>query len=52
MSKNKVVEDTARNKHLEGRRAPPGDALYSDGIVGHRSCDRITFDPSAAAPSK
>src|SRR5437016_1226498 len=33
------------------RKAPPGDALYSDGIVGHRSCDRIAFDPSAAALS-
>jgi hypothetical protein len=49
---NKAIEDTARNNFLEGRRAPPGDALYSDGVVGHRSCDRITFDPSAAAPSK
>jgi hypothetical protein len=37
---------------FEERRAPHCDALYSDGIVGHRSCDRITFDPSAAAPSK
>jgi hypothetical protein len=52
MSENEVIEDTARNRHLEGRKAPPGDALYSDGIVGHRSCDRIIFDPSAAAPSK
>ena len=31
----------------------PGDTVlfYSDGIVGHRSCDRIAFDPSAAALS-
>jgi hypothetical protein len=50
--KNETVEATARNKHLEGRKAPPGDAFYNDSIVGYRSCDRITFDPSAAAPSK
>ena len=50
-AKTKLLR-TRRNNYLEGRRAPPGDALYSDGIVGHRSCDRITFDPSAAAPSK
>jgi hypothetical protein len=50
-AKAKLVR-TRRNNHLEERRAPPCDALYSDGIVGHRSCDRIVFDPSAAAPGK
>jgi hypothetical protein len=50
-AKTKLLR-TRRNNYLEGRRVPPCDALYSDGIVGHRSCDRITFDPSAAAPSK
>lgn len=50
-AKTKLLRTRCATTYLEERRAPPCDALYSDGIVGHRSCDRIVFDPSAAAPS-
>ena len=50
-AKTKSLRTRRATTYLEERKAPPCDALYSDGIVGHRSCDRIVFDPSAAAPS-
>jgi hypothetical protein len=46
--KKETIEATARNIHLEGRKAPPGDALYSDSIVGRRLCDKIISRPAGS----